>query len=213
MRAAIRQYVLVFCAIAVVVCLRVVIDSRAELRAGETALAAGRDDQGVRKLRRAAHLYLPLNPYTHNAYDALEAYARNAESRGQNERALSAWRAVRSSALATRWILSPYRDRLERSNRRIARLMSLLPPPPVDRETTPTQREERHLALLQEDHAPDPTWVVILGIGFVLWMGAVAWAALRGWDDEDKPQWEVLRTAGAVTAAGLLLFFIALARA
>lgn len=213
MRDAARRWGLVALVIAAVVCARVLTDSRAELDAGRRALAAGHDDMGVRRLRRAAHLYLPLSPYTRDAYDALEAYARSAESRGQNDRALSAWRAVRSSALATRWLVIPYRERLERANRRIARLMSLLPPPPVDRGATQAQLEERHLALLQEDRAPDPAWVVLMGLGFALWMGAVAWAARVGWDDDDRPQWPKLRVAGVAVALGVLLFFVALARA
>jgi hypothetical protein len=213
MRERARRWGLVALVIAAVVGARVLSDARTELDAGRRALAEGHDDVGVRRLRRAAHLYLPLSPYTRDAYDALEAYARAAESRGQNDRALSAWRAVRSSALATRWLVIPYREQLERANRRIARLMSLLPPPPVDRGASQAQLEERHLALLQEDRAPDPAWVVLMGLGFALWMGAVAWATRRGWDDDDRPQWPVLRVAGAVVAVGMLLFFVSLARA
>lgn len=213
MRDFARRWGSVALVIAAVVCARVLSDSRSELDAGRRALAEGRDEVGVRRLRRAAHLYLPLSPYTRDAYDALESYARAAESRGQNDRALTAWRAVRSSALSTRWLVIPHRERLERANRRIARLMSLLPPPPVDRGATQAQLEERHLALLQEDRAPDPAWVVLMGIGFALWMSCVAWAARRGWDDDDHPQWPVLRLAGAGVALGMLLFFVALSRA
>ncbi len=212
-RDALRRWSIVALVVGAVVCARVLSDARSELAAGRAALAAGDDDGGVRKLRRAAHLYLPLSPYTRDAYDALEAYARGAELRGQNDRALAAWRAIRSSALATRWLVVPYSDRLARANLRIARLMAMLPPPPVDREATQAQREERHLALLQEDRAPDPAWVVLMGVGFAMWMGAVAWAARRGWDDDDRPQWPALRIAGALVAAGMLLFFVALARA
>ncbi len=213
MRDFARRWASVALVIAAVVCARVLTDARSELDAGRRALAEGRDEVGVRRLRRAAHLYLPLSPYTRDAYDALESYARAAESRGQNDRALTAWRAVRSSALSTRWLVIPYRERLERANRRIARLMSLLPPPPVDRGATQAQLEERHLALLQEDRAPDPAWVVLMGVGFALWMSSVAWAARQGWDDDDRPQWPVLRLAGAGVALGMLLFFVALSRA
>lgn len=213
MRALVRRWAPVVAVLVAAVCARVLVDGRTELHAGQAALAAGRHDAGVRHLRRAAHLYLPLSPYTAGAYDALESYARDAESRGQNDRALTAWRAVRSSALGTRWLVVPYRERLDRANRRIAHLMALLPRAPVDRDATPAQVEDRHLALLQEDRAPDPAWVVLMGVGFALWMGAVAWAVRRGWDDDDRPQWPALRVAGAAVAAGMLLFFVALARA
>lgn len=213
MRDALRRYGLVALCLAALVCGRVLVDARRELLDGRAALAAGRDDAGVRHLRRAAHLYLPGSPYVRDAYDELESFARSAEARGQGDRALAAWRAVRSSALATRWLVVPYRDRLDRANRRIARLMAALPRPPVDRDLPASQVEERHLALLQDSGAPDPAWVVVMGLGFALWMGAVAWAARHGWDDDDRPRWRSLRLAGAAVAAGMALFFVALARA
>ncbi len=212
-RGDVRRYALAAGLVALVACARVLAESRAELDVGRAELAAGRVDAGVRHLRRAAHLYLPASPHVRDAYDALEAAARAAEARGQNDKALAAWRAVRASCLATRWLVVPYADRLARANRRIARLMALLPPPPVDRDVPQAQREERHLALLLQDDAPAPAWVVVMGLGFAAWAGAVAWAARRGWDDDDVPQWKVLHVAGAVTLAGMALFFLALARA
>ena len=212
-RDVVRRYALAAGLVALVACGRVLIESRAELATGRAELAAGRADVGVRHLRRAAHLYVPGSPFTRDAYDTLEAAAVAAEARGQNDRALTAWRAVRASCLATRWLVVPYAERLDRANRRIARLMALLPPPPVDRDVPQAQREERHLALLLQDDAPAPAWIVVMGLGFATWLGAAGWAARRGWDDDDAPQWKTLRVAGALTVAGMALFFLALARA
>jgi hypothetical protein len=212
-RAERRLYAAGVALVALAACGRVLAESRAELVEGRAALAAGQPDVGIRHLRRAAHLYLPGSPFVREAYASLESAARNAEVRGQPDQALAAWRAIRASSLATRWLLVPYADGLERANRRIARLVALQPPATVDRDLPLAQREERHLALLQQDDAPSPAWVVVMGLGFGAWVSAVAWAVARGWDDEDVPQWRVLRVAGAVTAAGMALFFLALARA
>lgn len=199
--------------VAAIVCGRVLALSRAELLAGRAAIAQGRHDEGVRRLRRAAHLYLPGSPWVAEAYDALESLARESETRGQNDRALTAWRAVRSSALATRWVVIPYGERLDRANRHIAHLMALLPTSADERETTVQSREERHLALLREDRAPEPAWVIVLAAGFALWVGALVHGARKGWDDDDRPQRGPLALAGAAGGVGVVLFVLALARA
>lgn len=192
---------------------RVLVESRAALAEGRAALARGAVDPGVRALRRAAHLYLPGNPANAGAYDALERFARDQETLGHQDHALLAWRAVRSSALATRWVIVPHRDRLERANRRIARLMALLPPPPEDRDTPVARREELHYALLLEDRAPEPAWVIVLGLGLALWLGGASYAARHGWDDDDRARPRPLATSAAAVAVGLILFVLALVRA
>lgn len=213
MKNALRRNALWVALVLAAVCGRALWSSRGALHAGRAALAQGRHDEGVLLLRRAAHLYLPGSPYVAAAYDALEASARESETRGQNDRALAAWRAVRASALATRWVVVPYADRLDRANRHVAHLMALLPPAPDERDTTVQTREERHLALLREDRAPEPGWVLVLAVGFALWAASLAHAARRGWDDDDRPQRGPLALAGAAGGIGVLLFVLALARA
>jgi len=212
-RAELRRHIFAVGIVTSIACARVAFESRAELHEGRAHLAAGHIDAGLRHLRRAAHLYLPGSPYVREAYDALESAAQIAEAHGQHDKALAAWRAVRASCLATRWLIVPHSDRLHRANRRIAHLMALLPPAPIDRDIPLAQREERHLALLQQDDAPAPAWVVVMGFGLVLWVGAVLRAVRHGWDDDDAPRWQELRVAGILTVAGMALFFLALARA
>jgi len=203
-------------AVALVFCVasaRVLVESRAALDEGRSQLARGAVDPGVRALRRAAHLYLPGNPYNADAYDALDRFARDQETLGHQDHALLAWRAVRSSALATRWIVIPHRERLDRANRRIARLMALLPPPPEERDTPVARREELHYALLLEDRAPEPAWVLVLGVALALWIGGAFYAARHGWDDADRPRARTLAATGAAVVVGLMLFVVALLRA
>lgn len=198
--------------VALVYC-RVLVEGRAALREGQTAVAHGDFDNGVRALRRAAHWYAPGSAYCSKAYEDLEGLARDREAHGQNDQALTAWRAIRASALATRWWVTPQSARLHRANQRIARLMALQQPPPEERDVPVARREERHLALLQEDHAPEPAWVALMGIGMALWLGAAAWAARHGWNDQDRPVARTLALSGACVAVGFGLFVLALWRA
>ncbi len=201
---------LLFFGIAVV---RVAGDARDALTEGRAALARGDGDRGVRALRRAAHLYLPGNAVNTDACDALERYAREEEALGHQARAVEAWRAIRSSALATRWLVVPYRAHLDRANRSLARLMALLPPPAEERDVSVARREELHYALLLEDRAPDPAWVLVLGVGVALWLGGAFYAARHGWDDDDRPRARTLAATATAVTVGLVLFVLALRRA
>lgn len=192
---------------------RCLVEARSELRAGDSYLAAGDIDRGVRHLRRAAHWYLPGSPYVRAAYDSLERFAEASEVRGQHAQAAAAWRAVRASALATRWLYVPHRDRLDRANRRLARWMASQPPTPDERHLSLEVRRERHLALLIEDRSPEPGWVLVTGGGFALWVLAAAWAARHAWGDDDRPLRGRLLRAGLAVGVGMGLFLLGLARA
>lgn len=213
MTASARRYApwLLLCAAALYG--RLLWESRVALRAGESSLRRGDAASGITSLRRAAHLYAPGNPYVAGAYDALERVARESETRGQADRALTAWRAVRSSALSTRWLVIPYEDRLRTANQHIAHLMAQREPALDERERSPRAREEQHLALLNEDRAPEPAWRVVLAAGMALFLGGLGRAAFAGWDDADRPRRGALVSAGAVGALGAALLLVALWRA
>lgn len=206
-------YALCVAAVLVTASARALVESRRELSAGESALATGDASEGVRRLRRAAHWYLPGSPYCARAYERLERVASEAEAQGRNEQALSAWRAIRASSLGTRWLIVPERARLERANRHIAALMAELPPPPEDRAKDRARLREEHLALLNEDRAPDPAWLVVLAAGLAAWMFGLTRAMRDGWDDEDRPQRRPLLIAIAISLAGLATTLFAVAKA
>lgn len=216
MSAALRRtgpWLLIALILAVVASGRVLIEGARELRAGDDARARGDASDAIRRWRRAAHWYLPGSPFCAQAYQRLEDAALAAETQGRAEVAFSAWRAIRASALATRWLVIPQRDRLERANRHIAAILSEMPQPPEDRTRDRARVREEHLSRLNEDHAPEPAWVVMLAIGFAMWLGAAAWAAKRGWNDRDEIQTRVLLMAGALLVVGMALFLLGVARA
>lgn len=192
---------------------RALVASRQALTAGEAALARGDNPEGVRLLRQGAQWSLPGSPYARASLDALEAHARACEARGQHALSLDAWRAVRASVLSTRGIVPPDPARLGRANHHLAHLMAQLPPSPDEREASPRAREERHLALLQDDRAPDPAWTVVMGLGLGLLVAAALGAALRGWDPAHRPVRVALGRAAAAGALGVGLFVLGLWRA
>ena len=192
---------------------RVLVESRRELHEGQAAVTRGDTSEGIRRLRRAAHWYVPGSPWCSSAYDTLERVASEAEAQGRNEQALSAWRAIRASALATRWLIIPEKLRLERANRHIAALMAELPPPPEDRAKDRNRLREEHLALLQQDHAPDPAWIVVMGVALLTWTWGLFSALRNGWDDEDRPQRRPLTIALCAVFGGLAMMLFAISRA
>ncbi|MBL8604464.1 MAG: hypothetical protein JNK72_21235 [Myxococcales bacterium] len=192
---------------------RLSLTARDELRAGEAAFARHDPERGVLHLRRAAHAYWPGNPWVEAAYARLEEEALAAETRGQPQTARDAWSALRASALGTRWMVVPQRARLDRANHHLAHLLAVAPPPPEERDVAVSTREERHLALLQEDRSPDPAWVLVTGLGLALWLAAGVWAARHGWDAEHRAQRHVLWRAGAAVLLGFGLFVLGLWRA
>lgn len=186
-----------------VVAVRVVWSSRGEWRA---AGAASGDDE-ILHLGRAARLYAPGNPYSRRAVDKLAAIGRADPSR-----ALAAWRELRSAILATRSFYTPHRALLDEANARIAELMA-------DAELAAGTQRSRdkalswHAARLAEDEAPSLLWTLVALLGLVAWIGSALGLILRGIGDDDRlrPKKAIAWALGV--GAGLVLFFLGLARA
>ncbi len=190
--------------------LRVLLTSRAAAIKAEQSLSAGRPDDALYHFRRAAHAYAPLNPWNDAAYDRLWQMGRKAELSGDQDRALMAYRAIRSSILAARSFYTPHPDRLEEVDGRIARLMARLPPPPVDRSKSEAQRTKEHLELLRDTPQPDPLWSLLLIIGFAGWVSACVGFIILGLDGGLALRGRPAAVSGAVFVAGLALWFLGL---
>jgi hypothetical protein len=187
---------------------RVVTSAASELERGAALQTEGDTEGAIIHLRRAARWYAPGSPYHVRALSRLAEIGAAAEHEGETERALSAYRAIRGSILATRSFYVPERERLEAANARIADLMASLPPPPMDAGKSREQIRGEHLALLQADPGPDVLWTLVLLIGFLAWVGGAFAFTLRAVDDDDH---FVVREAlrwGAVIAVGFGLFVL-----
>jgi hypothetical protein len=189
---------------------RVLLTAREALVKAEVSLADERPDDALFHFRRAAHAYAPLNPWNGRAHDRLWQMGRKAELEGDQDRALRAYRSIRSSILAARSFYTPHTERLEEVDGRIARLMARLPPPPVDRGKTEAQRMREHLELLRDTPQPDPLWSLLLVIGFAAWVGAAVCFIMIGLDRDLGIRRRPALVTAAVFVSGLALWLAGL---
>jgi hypothetical protein len=192
-----------------VVVMRVFWDGHAALVAGDEALARGDIEGAVVAWRRAARWYAPAAPHVATAYERLETLAREADAHQDRAGALLAWRAIRSSALATRSFYQPYADKLDAANERIAVLMAA-----EEKAADPRQDEEARrkvqLALLVRDDAPNLGFTVLALVGFAAWVGGGFWFARRGVSADDQLDRRTAIRSGLLVVAGLGLWMLGL---
>ncbi|MEZ4256608.1 MAG: hypothetical protein R3A78_13020 [Polyangiales bacterium] len=198
-------------AIAIVLAVRVVQGSRAELRRGEELEAAGQLELAIVHFRRAARWYAPGNGSVDAALTALARIGSNAERAKDVELALSAWRGVRASILSTRSVFTPHPERLREANRHIARLMATHNVPPMDQGKSEPALEAEHLALLEGNHRPNVAWTLLALLGFVAWVGGVYRFIDRAIGPEDELVTAAAWRWGTVVLVGLALFVLGLA--
>jgi hypothetical protein len=192
---------------------RVVYSAQQELAEAHASVAGGDLDEAVVHYRRAARFYAPGSPYHVEALERLAVLGSAAEQRGDGERALAAYRAIRGSILASRSFYVPERARLSAADQSIARLMAELPLPGVDQGKSREQVRVEHLALLSADPDPSLLWTCVLLIGFVGWVGAAFVFCARAIDAEDRFVRREVRTWGGVIVVGFGLFVLGLALA
>jgi len=206
---------------------RAIWEGRSALHDGDEAAQRGDTDAAIEGWRRAARWYVPVAPHVGAAYDRLERMAAQAEAHGDRLVALEAWRAVRSSALATRWVVTPHADRKARADAHIARLMAEEPvwgqPVPegadptrlaaADAGATPADREAFYAKQLARDDAPSLAWVIVALIGFGVWLGGCVRFARRALDAEDRLVRRVAIEAGALVLVGLVVWVVGLYQA
>jgi len=190
---------------------RVLYASRSELAQGQSAYERGDLEASVVHLRRAAHWYAPGSPYVATALDDLRRIGRHAEMEGQDDLALAAYRAVRTSCLGTRSFYTPHEDRLDEANQRIAALMARQRPlPPMDRGKTVDRLRREHLELLQRVEEPDPLWSLLACLAFLAWIGGGFGFVFRGLDEELHIQRRPATVWATVTVASIALWVVAL---
>ncbi len=149
-------------------CARLIYDSEKAYRAGLEAIRQGHIEDAIILLRSSAMAFLPFNPFVDRAYDTLWQIGRKAEIAGDSELALAAYRAIRSSILASRNVSIPHSGWLEQIDMRIATLMARASPAGAEED-----RQRRvHMSFLSARWQPSPFWSVVLALGFFLWIGS-----------------------------------------
>ncbi|HEX3854360.1 MAG TPA: hypothetical protein VHW01_25530, partial [Polyangiaceae bacterium] len=156
--------------------------------------------------RRSATLYAPGAPHVTPAYERLIAIAIGAEASGQPKVAFLAWQAVRSAALESRHVWLPRQSELDRANQNLARLEALARDANnIDHGKTQAQA----LSRLNADDAPAPTWIAVLGVGFLLALIGLALSASRGLEPSGKVSFGRARLGLLLLAIGAACWTLA----
>jgi hypothetical protein len=165
---------------------RVILDGRAELAASDAAFDQGNLRPALEHARRSATLYAPGAPHVDRAYERLIAIALGAEAAGQPKTAFLAWQGVRSAALESRHVWISHSSELERANQNLSRLEALARGAGDADQSKQGKVEQQALSRLNEDSAPDPGWIALLGAGFLLALLGLALFAFRGLERSGK---------------------------
>ncbi|MBL0224487.1 MAG: hypothetical protein IPQ16_02550 [Geobacteraceae bacterium] len=92
---------------------------------GEAAFHRGDFTAAVAGYESAIHMYIPFSPTVEKSARQLWNIAESNERRGDVTRALIAYRALRSSFYADRWLMTPGMDWISRCDTKIAALVPL----------------------------------------------------------------------------------------
>jgi tetratricopeptide (TPR) repeat protein len=192
---------------------RVVSSARSELKAADELLGVGDLDGAIEQYRRAARWYAPGSPYHVTALEQLAVLGEQAEQRGDSERALAAYRAIRAAILSARSFYTPEAKRLKAVDGQIAALMASLPAPASDGGKSRQNLYREHLALLETRPGPRVLWSSSALVGFVMWVGAAYAFSAVAIDADGRLVWRQARRWGTLIVLGLGLFVLGLALA
>jgi hypothetical protein len=204
--------VLALCALSVlfvVASARAFLEARAEAGRASVALAAGDVDTAIVRLRTSARWYAPLNFYASGSLVRLQRLAEVAESRGEHDRALSAYRAIHASIHATRSFFTPQADLLAQADDHIAALMTGAPPAAFEAGRSVAERKADYLALLTPTE-PRLVGVLLALAGLVTWVGSAVAFLTWGVDGEGRALRQLGRRSILLLLAGWILFAVGL---
>jgi hypothetical protein len=192
----------------VVMHVRALLEARAQRGRADVALRRGDLEGAITALRLAARWDAPFNVYAEQAFDELERLAGAAEARGEQARALSAYRAIHASAMASRGAVVLQDARLERVDRRIAELTRAVAAGGVQPEQG-LERGSAYLAALRPER-PRAIGVVVAWAGFLAWVGGASVFLRRGVDAQGRLVRRVARRGAVFALLGWLAFAVGL---
>jgi hypothetical protein len=179
-------------------------EGTAALAQCDAAMARGDAIDAILFAHAAAEARCPGCSAPDAAFAKLEHIATNAELRGDEPTAFSAWRAARAAALAASGLRSTSARR-ERAEVELARIGHRLDVASTAAAAAPTPAaaEPRLRATLAADAPPSGATYALVGVGGVLFLVAAArFAAARG----ARTDLGLAATGASLAAAGVLLF-------
>jgi hypothetical protein len=163
----------------------------------DAAAAQGDRSSAIAAAHAAAEAYVPGSPYPARGYARLEAMARDAETRGDDETANAAWRAMRAAAIATRAPTSSNEQWRQMAEQGLARVGSSA------RTAEVHLTEEKLLEALRHDETPTAPTLALLAAATAAMLagfGRLAWLA------RDASLLKRARWPYAVALAGLTAY-------
>lgn len=98
---------------------------QSQFQAGEAAFTKGDFTGALAGYESAIHMYIPSHPTIEKAARKLWLLGEISERQGDVNRALIAYRALRSAFYADRWLAQPGKDWIGRCDQKIAALVPL----------------------------------------------------------------------------------------
>lgn len=189
---------------------RVWVGARDEFAAGVDAEARGELAVATVHYRRAVAWHLPGHRVGPDALDHLERIALQAESSGDFDLALLAWRSARAGILSARSFYTPHAGRLGAAEDKIAFFMAAQDPPPVDVGKGQDQVRREHRALLANHARPQPGWALLAIAGLALWVWSLFGFARRAEDQHGRFRAPAISRFGLPFLVGVAAFIVGL---
>ncbi len=195
---------------------RVIGSGMSELRAARGYEAAGLHHEAAISYGNAIRMYLPTSPIGARASERLLALADRAQSAQQPHESRFCLEELRSGWLAVRSLWQPGSTWIADAERRLVPLMAgdgtgAWPDPSLSK----VEREAVVKDVLAIRDDPSRFWVVVMGLGYVMWLGGAGLAIWRGIPAAEAApvRWKTVFSFASLSAGGYILWLLALARA
>lgn len=170
--------------------------------ASDVALAAKNPDLAIAEAFSAATHVAPFSPYAREGHARLRQIAEDAENRGDDELALTAWRAIRAAEVATKSPFSGDAARRKHAEAAIARIDARRMLVLGAKSPGFVRFDEGELAKRHgRDPTPAPFTFLVLGAAAVAFATASGALARRGFGLRGRPSWIAAAVVG-VSVAG-----------
>lgn len=205
MRAKIASVVLAVLAVLLVAIVHQHREGSRAMLASDVALAAKNPDGAVAEAFEAATHVAPFSPYSEQGFARLREIAEDAETRGDDDLAASAWRAVRAAEVATKGPFSSDPARRAHAEAALARIDARRMAVTAARSPGLVRFDEGELAKRNgRDPTPANGTLVALGVGAVLALVAAGLLARLGFALRGRRG--IVLSAGTVVALALVAF-------
>jgi len=158
---------------------RVVLASRSAYETGRALEAAGSLELAELSYREAITWHYPGNPHAARAVERMWALADAAEAENDPVGARVIVGDLRSALASIRSVYQPQAEALAACNERLAWLLAVTDERVRGGTLSPEAVLPQYQAAVLRDHAPAVGWSIVLGVGFLLWMGLALMGIVR----------------------------------